>query len=134
MFWGCISKEGKGTLTVIEGTMDGKKYIEVLKDELLPETEVLIGEGLDIKVMHDNAPCHTSRLVKDFLETTDLEFIDWSPYSPDLNPIENIWAYVKYKLYTKFGPAKSKQELIENVFENWDSVDADLCKKYCGMY
>jgi hypothetical protein len=24
MFWGCISNEGKGTLTVIDGTMDGK--------------------------------------------------------------------------------------------------------------
>jgi transposase len=105
-----------------------------LKDELLPETEVLIGECLDIKLMHDNAPCHTSRLVKDFLETTHLEFIDWPPYSPDLNPIENIWAYVKYKLYPKFRPAKTKQELIENVFEIWDSIDPDLCKTYCGMY
>jgi hypothetical protein len=46
-----------------------EKYIEVLRDELLPETGVLIGECLDIKVMHDNA-------VKDFLETTDLEFIE----------------------------------------------------------
>jgi hypothetical protein len=34
-----------------------------------------------------------------------IEVIDWPPYSPGLNPIENLWAIMKqeiYKLYPDF--------------------------------
>ena len=133
-FWGCISKEGVGPLCVIEGTMDAKKYVEVLRDSLFPEVHILEEREIPVRVVQDNAPCHTANLVKEFLDDYDIEFVDWPPYSPDLNPIENLWALVKFRLYRDYPPAKDRETLIAYVFDIWDNIDGDLCKKYCDNY
>ena len=39
--------------------------------------------------MQDGAPCHRSKLVSDFFKK-NINKLDWSGNSPDLNPIEKI--------------------------------------------
>ena len=56
--------------------------------------------------MHDNASVHTARVVKALLEELQVQLMIWPPYSPDLNPIENLWALMKaeiYRLYPYMG-------------------------------
>ena len=84
--------------------------------------------------MHDNAPCHKSALIKNFLSQNKVETIEWPAYSPDLNPIENLWAWIKQKLYSDFAPPGSKQELINNVLEIWDTITPEMCEAFCGNY
>ena len=45
--------------------------------------------------MQDGAPCHRSKIVKKFLEENHVTTLDWPGNSPDLNPIENLWAKMK---------------------------------------
>ena len=40
----------------------------------------------------DNARYHWSIEALEFYYENNIKIIDWPPYSPDLNPIENIWA------------------------------------------
>jgi transposase len=134
MFWGCISSLGRGSLVVIDGNMNEKKYMKVLREELLPEATAAYDNGISVKVMHDNAPCHKSNSIKAYINNSGVEFLVWPPYSPDLNPIENVWAWIKWKLYTEFPPAQTKDELIEYVFICWESLDREKCQKYCNGY
>ena len=48
----------------------------------------------------DNARFHHAKVLKPFLEThqSKLELIFLPPYSPDLNPVERVWWYMRKKI------------------------------------
>ena len=45
--------------------------------------------------MHDGAPCHRSKLVKQFFTKNHIKILDWPGNSPDFNLIENLWTKMK---------------------------------------
>ena len=84
--------------------------------------------------MQDNAPCQRAILVRDWCSQNNLEFIEWPAYSPDMNPIENIWAWMKFRLYSDYPPAASEDELYRFFCEIWESIADEFCTRYCGDY
>lgn len=48
---------------------------------------------------------------------------------PDLNPIENVWASLKYYLQTVSKP-RTRDQLVDGIQNFWLS----LTKKQCGRY
>ena len=74
--------------------MNKEVYLEVLNDHLVPFMDI---HGTTA-FLQDGAPCHKAKKVMEFLNTTGYEIIKWPGNSPDLNPIENAWAYMKRRL------------------------------------
>ena len=56
MFWGCITFDGIGKLTEIEGNMNTTKYVETLGDNVWPVIAKIFPNGGYI-FQDDNAPC-----------------------------------------------------------------------------
>ena len=126
MFWGCFSKLGLGPLVALEGNMNAQNYLELLKDIVLPE---LVAAGRPMVFMQDNAPCHKARVIMDFLEEINIETLDWPPQSPDMNPIENLWAVIKKRRQKKYGLPRDKEELIVQIFDIWDNIEPEFMLK-----
>ena len=77
----------------------------------------------------DNDPGrHMSRLVKIFLHTqARVTCLDFPPYSPDLNPIENLWAGMEKRMQDSLADEKAEMEQL--VQDTWAQTTPEQCKK-----
>ena len=81
----------------------------------------------------DNAPVHTAYVVRDWLAEQEFEIMDWPPYSPDLNSIENLWALLKAKIYEMHPEIKDMEDNEETLEyltiaaqEAWSEMDTAM--------
>jgi transposase len=76
-------------------SLDSSKIIKFL------ENLIDKNKGKMVKVILDNAGNHKSKAIKKFksAHSNDLQLIYLPPYSPELNPQENIWNKIKKCLF-----------------------------------
>jgi transposase len=120
MVWACFSGSyGRGGIFFLPPnvTMNGERYQQVLEDHLLPFMEMHRCSHF----LQDGAPCHASKRIKD----KPFEVIDWPGNSPDLNPIENAWNFMKNKLSNK--DISSIPKLKEALLKMWTQ---DISRDY----
>jgi transposase len=127
MVWGCMSAQGVGHACRIDGGLDAELYTHILDDELLG-TLSYHGLGKDeIIFQQDNAPAHTAKATSEWFARHEIEVLEWPPQSPDLNPIEHLWAHLKRQLAAYPTEPKSQHELWKRVEAEWEKIPARVC-------
>lgn len=124
MIWGCISAQGHGILKFLENTMTSDSYIEVLNHEMKQSLDAFDVDAQDIFFQQDNAPCHSSKKVKQWFQQNKIPLLaPWPPQSPDLNPIEHVWKHLKNQISC----CRSLNELKIKIEEAWEKLDPEIC-------
>lgn len=72
-----------------KGSCDTEVVLAWVRECLIPQAEP--GDG----VIWDNATFHKSIRIAELLSNAGLKLLFLPPYSPDLNPIEHLWAWIK---------------------------------------
>ena len=128
MIWGCVTYDGVGTLTPVNGTIDAQAYINILDDNLWP----VIAKNFADKpyvFQDDNAPVHRARSVMTYMEENHVNTTTWPAQSPDLNIIENVWLHIKRELKNVSERIGSKQQLFEEIQTIWENVSVDYVRQ-----
>lgn len=128
MVWGCILWNGVGYMCKIDGNMDQHLYKSILRDDLMKSINFYHLEKSKIIFQHDNDPKHTSKLVKEWLSEQEFDTLDWPAQSPDLNPIEHMWAEVKRRLNKFDKPPRGVLELWERIQSIWNDIPTQKCQ------
>lgn len=117
-----MAESGPGELIAIEERLNSEQYIEILEEVMIQSVRsLLIPEDQPIYIAMDNSSVHNARIVRDwFSRHPDIIRIPWPPKSPDLNPIENLWAYMTHKWDA--GSIKSKDNIISHAKQIWESL------------
>ena len=81
----------------------------------------------------DNASCHKSRKTLEALEVIFGDDKIWWPVnSPDLSPIETVWAILKQELSKKKNT--TLDELRSNIIDIWCKFPNELCEKIISEF
>ncbi|KJZ68323.1 hypothetical protein HIM_12290 [Hirsutella minnesotensis 3608] len=140
MFWAGFSYNRRTSLTPLLGDPDSERggvtgrVIKACLEEQLPT----IAEPGSV-FAQDDAPTHTAYVVRDWLrewaEENGIGLVDWPAYSPDLNPIENLWKIVKDKICDNHPELaalpktnEAKQRLCEAAVEAWEEIEDKALK------
>jgi len=116
MVWGAISVHGPSRLHIVEGTMNGAKYISMLNSRLLPQIRDWFEQEPCI-FQQDSTPCHTAKAVYAWFKTNKIKVLKWPGNSPDMNPIESMWNQLKDEIHNV--PITTKVQLIERLIQVW---------------
>ncbi|CAK9827571.1 Transposable element Tcb2 transposase [Anthophora retusa] len=126
MVWGCMSSSGVGELVFIDNIMDKYVYLDILKNNVRKSVEKL-NLGRQFVFQQDNDPKHTAYLVRQWIVFNTPHLLPTPPQSPDLNPIEHLWAHLG-KCIKKHN-ITNRQQLKEILTMEWNKISPEITKK-----
>lgn len=113
--------------TVVDGAVNGDVFEAFVEQVLVPELQ-----SGDVVIM-DNLSSHKRQRIRELIEGAGARLVFLPPYSPDLNPIELIFAKAKQLL--RSWACRTRDALwkaMQSVLDQVTPADASNCYKHCG--
>jgi len=80
----------------------------------------------------DNASWHKTIAVQEYCEQNKITLLFLPPYSPEFNPIERVWSFLKSKIRQRFfRTAKIFKNFVFNLLANINKTDIEEMAKQC---
>jgi transposase len=113
--------------TVVDGAVNGDVFEAFVKQVLLPH----LTPG-DVVIL-DNLSSHRRASTQALIESAGAQLLFLPPYSPDLNPIEQVFSKIKQLLRSL--ACRTREALwrtMQSVLDRVTTSDAANCFRHCG--
>lgn len=107
---------------LFDGSMNGEKFLAWVTESLVP-----LLQKDDIVVM-DNLATHKTKGVREAIENVGARLLYLPPYSPDFNPIENMWSKIKNFIRSK--APRTYEDLVKVFHEALAAVSISDCQGF----
>ena len=114
-----VRLQGPQAPWLFEGPMDGELFLAWVKQGLVPVLR------RDDVVILDNLSTHKVAGVLEAIDAAGARLEYLPPYSPDFNPIENLWSKVKQAL--KSCDPRTARQLFKAAGAAFDTVTTEDC-------
>ena len=123
--WGCFCFRAVGRLHKIDGIMNADMYKQILIHHLNPSIKTMFpAKNPKFVFQQDNDPKHRAKIVQNYLQNKGFDVLDWPAQSPDLNPIENLWSIIEFRLKDRM--CSNEQQLFELLQREWNALEPSL--------
>lgn len=105
MFWGSFHGKSKGPCLSWEkqwASITSQLYSDRIVPIIHGYLRLMRNEGQHLQLTQDGAPSHVSAETTQELHERHIFPISWPPISPDLNPIEMVWNWMKDWIQDKY--------------------------------
>lgn len=113
MIRACFSVRGLSSVASISRNLNGEKYTEMLRNNLLPFFND--HHSNRYVIMQYEYSCHRANVTKVWLQQHNVQVLGWLACSLELNPIRNLWSTIFRSLYRHGKHYKSNEK-----FKNWN--------------
>lgn len=79
----------------------------------------------------DNATWHKTAKVKEFCKNNNITLLFLPPYSPEYNPIERVWSFLKSKVRQRFFP--TADSFRNFIYELMDGLNSDYFEQLYSL-
>lgn len=107
---------------VFDGAINGERFLAYVEQALVPT----LNKG-DVVIM-DNLGSHKNAKVREAIRNAGAHLLFLPKYSPDLNPIEQVFA--KLKALLRKAAERSVETVIERIGEILDQFSPQECANY----
>lgn len=126
--WGCICAAGLGHAELYPETLDARRYQTILGLNLVSSAHQFWPSG-QWWFQQDNATPHTAGTSRVWFHNHGVDLIDWPAWSPDLNPIEELWNDLKRRVYGRH--PQTMEQLERFVTEEWAATELSFIARIC---
>lgn len=107
--------------------MDGTLMRSTLQTELIASARLHydVDHAEPWYLLHDNDKKFRSNIVSEWIHNNGVQMLDFPPYSPDLNPMENLWHVVQQRVDKH--DCSTLTQLEHAIREEWTNLAPELC-------
>ena len=102
---------GRTAAVVINGNLTGQTYIDtILNSVVAPNVR-----QHKLKLQHDNARSHTSKVAQEAINALRMKQLEWPACLPDLSPSKHVWDIMQRQMTANENPPTSLNQLFQQV-------------------